>query len=349
MRLLISTTLFLFLSLQCVFAGNPDRQGEAGAYELLMNPWARSAGLHTLSTSMVQGVESMRINIAGLPRITSTEIKLSNAQYLTGTGISMNALGIAQRMGKDKNSAFGISLMALGMGEIDVTVVNLPEGTGATFTPAFFHLGIGYAHLFENKVSVGILLRAVSESISDVTAFGLGIDAGVQYVTGDRDNFKFGISIRNVGTPMKFGGPGMSIQNDATNPEVSYPLTYDQRANRFELPSMLNIGLSYDFYLRESLRLSTLGNFTSNSFSRDQVGVGVEFGMNEKFMLRAAYKYELGEVADGQANVYTGLSAGASVVVNLKKGEVSGLMLDYAYRMTSPFGGTHNISLGYKF
>jgi hypothetical protein len=349
MRLLLSTTLILFLSLQCVFAGNPDRQGEAGAYELLMNPWARSAGLHTLSTSMVQGVESMRLNIAGLPRISNTEIKLSNAQYLAGTGVTMNALGIAKRMGKDNNSAFGISLMALGMGDIDVTVVNHPEGTGATFTPAFFHLGLGYAHMFENKVSVGILLRAVSESISDVNAFGLGVDAGVQYVTGERDNFKFGISIRNVGTPMKFGGPGMSIQNSSTNESVDYPLTYDQRANSFELPSLLNIGLSYDFYLRDAMRLSTLGNFTSNSFSRDQVGVGIEFGLKEQFMLRAAYKYELGEVLEGQANIYTGLSVGASIVFNLKKGEVNGLMLDYAYRMTNPFSGTHNISLGYKF
>ena len=349
MRFLLSTTLIIFLSLQSVFAGNPDRQGEAGAYELLMNPWARSAGLHTLSTSMVQGVESMRINIAGLPRISKTEIKLSNAQYLFGTGITMNAIGIAQRMGKDKNSAFGISLMALGMGDIDVTVVNLPEGTGATFTPAFFHLGLSYAHIFENKVSVGILLRAISESISDVNAFGLGIDAGVQYVTGERDNFKFGISIRNVGTPMKFGGPGMSIQNSATNPAVEYPLTYDQRGNKFELPSMLNIGLSYDFYLRDAMRLSTLGNFTSNSFSRDQIGVGLEFGLNEKFMLRAAYKYELGAVEEGQANIYTGISAGASVIFNLKKNEINGLVLDYAYRMTNPFGGTHNISLGYKF
>ena len=46
------------------FAGNPDRQGEAGAYELLMNPWARSAGLHSMGTSFVNGVEAMRLNVA---------------------------------------------------------------------------------------------------------------------------------------------------------------------------------------------------------------------------------------------------------------------------------------------
>ena len=50
-------------------AGNPDRQGEAGGYELLLNPWARSAGLHALNTSWVSCVEDMNINIAGLSRM----------------------------------------------------------------------------------------------------------------------------------------------------------------------------------------------------------------------------------------------------------------------------------------
>ena len=82
-------------------AGNPDRQGEAGAYELLMNPWARSAGLHTISTSMIRGVESLRLNVAGLARINQTEVLASHAEYLQGTGITMNALGVGQRIGKN--------------------------------------------------------------------------------------------------------------------------------------------------------------------------------------------------------------------------------------------------------
>ena len=38
--------LLCILFVASVSAGNPDRQGEAGAYELLMNPWARSSGLN---------------------------------------------------------------------------------------------------------------------------------------------------------------------------------------------------------------------------------------------------------------------------------------------------------------
>ncbi|MFM8489243.1 MAG: DUF3308 domain-containing protein, partial [Bacteroidota bacterium] len=57
--------LFFLLVSAVSFAGNPDRQGEAGANQLLINPWARSAGLHEANTSGTSGVEAMYLNVAG--------------------------------------------------------------------------------------------------------------------------------------------------------------------------------------------------------------------------------------------------------------------------------------------
>ena len=79
-----------------VFAGNPDRQGEAGANQLLVNPWARSAGLHTMGTANVTGAEAMFLNVAGLSRINKTQLQLGHTRYLVGSDINMNALGFAQ-------------------------------------------------------------------------------------------------------------------------------------------------------------------------------------------------------------------------------------------------------------
>ena len=274
----------LLLMCSTSYAGNPDRQGEAGAYELLLNPWARSAGLHTMSTANIMGVESMRLNVAGLSRINKTEVLLSNATYLQGTGIQMNAFGVAQRTG---NGAFGLSLMALDFGDIPVTTEEQPEGTGSTFSPTFFHIGLAYAHTFENKVSVGILFRGISETIANLSAFGFAIDAGVQYVTGPQDNFKFGISLRNVGSRMEFGGEGLNVQRPSPSSIGNDELTFSQRAEDFELPSNLNIGLAYDFRIGTLHRLTVLGNFTANSFSQDQFGGGVEYSLRENFMIRA--------------------------------------------------------------
>src|SRR5690554_4243769 len=89
-----------------LFAGNPDRQGQAGASELLMNPWGHSAGLHSMSTSSVMGVEAMRINIAGLSRINKMEIGISNNILYQGSGMQLNAGAIGIRMGK--SGALGV-------------------------------------------------------------------------------------------------------------------------------------------------------------------------------------------------------------------------------------------------
>ncbi len=337
---------FILITLSCagaLIAGNPDRQGEAGAYELLMVPYARMAGLHAMNTSMVTGVEAMHLNIAGLSRVNKTEIVLGNALYLQGTGMKINALGLSQKVGK--NGAFGLSLMALDFGDIRVTTTQQPEGTGVFYSPNFFNLGFGYSHIFENKISVGVLFRLISESIADVSAAGFALDAGVQYVTGPKDNFKFGISLRNIGSRMTFGGEGLSTFTKGAG-DTDYELTFSQRSAGFELPSVLHIGLSYDFYASEAHRLTVLGNFTANSFSQDQLGAGLEYSLKDMFMLRGGYKYEFGSEDPVTAPIYTGLCAGASVQVPFSKENKNVKFgIDYAYLQTRLWNGTHNIGI----
>ncbi len=335
--------VFLLYS-ETAFGGNPDRQGEAGAYELLLNPWAQSAGLHSLSTSLIKGVESMRLNVAGLVYVPKTQVLIGHTRYLVGTGVNLNAVGVGQRIGK--NGVLGLSLMAMDFGDIDVTTVDQPEGTGATFSPNFFHLGVSYAHMFDNKVSVGFTLRSISESTADLSAQGFALDAGVQYVTGEQDNFRFGISLRNIGTPMRFGGEGLSFRQTNPDGSINYDLSYDQRAASFELPSVLNIGASYDVHVDTRNRLTLLGNFTSNSFSRDAIGAGLEYVFNEVVMLRGAYRYDLGSSSDVVANnVYSGLAAGVSIEVPFSQDKNTRLAIDYAYRATSTWDGSHNLTL----
>ncbi|MCB0637032.1 MAG: PorV/PorQ family protein [Lewinella sp.] len=336
--------LIFMLVAGSAFAGNPDRQGEAGAAQLLLNPWARSAGLHTMTTSMVTGAEALRINPAGMVRVNRTEVNLGSAVYLQGADIRLNALGLVQKVGE--NSAFGLSLMAVDFGDILVTTNDQPDPNpdDPTFNLNFFNIGLSYAHIFENKVSVGVTLRGVSESTSNVSAFGFAIDAGVQYVTGDQDNFKFGIALRNVGSRMAYSGQGLSVAGPASDGDP-YNLTYSQRAAGFELPSLLNIGGSYDFHIGETHRLTVVGNFVANSFSRDEIGGGLEYSLNEAFMVRGGYRTDLGQET-GQESIYSGPSAGATLSVPLsRERKDTRLSIDYAYRATRVWDGTHNFGL----
>ncbi len=80
------------------FAGNPDRVGQAGASELLVNPWANAIGSNWANYANVRGVASMFSNIGGLTLNPVSEVQVSNTNYLVGTDISVNALGYAQKL-----------------------------------------------------------------------------------------------------------------------------------------------------------------------------------------------------------------------------------------------------------
>lgn len=339
-------TFLAFLAVGVAFAGNPDRQGEAGAYELLINPWARSAGLHTLNVASISGVEAMGLNVAGLGRTENVEIRLANTQYVSD--LQLNTLGLSKRIG---NGSFGLMLKTMSFGEIQTTTVDAPEGTGATFSPNFTTVGLMYGHEFENKVSVGVGVKFVNESISNASASGFAIDAGVQYVTGEDDRFKFGISLRNIGSRMSFRGEGLSQALESPTQSNSFNLTYYVRTADFELPSQLNIGASYDWPIAARSKLTVVSSFISNAFSQDQLGAGVEVQVNDYLAFRAAYKSEFGKEADSiiKDSFDNGFSGGFSTSFKAKKESDMRIGLDYAYRTTKVFNGIHNLSLSFAF
>lgn len=348
MKRIYSLVFFSLLAVGNLFAGNPDRQGEAGAPQLLMNPWAPSAGLHSLTTANVMGVEAMRINPAGLSRMSGTNVMLGYANYLQGAEISMQAVGISSKL--KGGGAIGLSLHSLDFGDVAVTTTAQPEGTGANLNLSFINIGLTYSYTFEEAVSVGVTLRGISEGTADVSAFGFAVDAGIQYVTGENDEFKFGVSLRNVGTRMKYGGQGLATASNNPDPRAPYEITFEQRATGFELPSILNIGASYDLLVgSEALkdhRATIVANFTANSFSRDQIGAGVEYAFREQFIGRVGYKTDMETDPQTESPLYDGLSAGASIRVPFSKADRSKhISFDYAWRATRIYNGTHNIGI----
>jgi Type IX secretion system protein PorV len=344
----IFSALFALALPVLVWAGNPDRQGEAGAYQLLMNPWSRSAGLHGFNISSVQGIESVQLNAAGLARFKGkTEINVSHMRYLVGAGMNMNAAGFAQKLGKGGNSAFGVSLTSVDFGDIPVTTETTPEGSGGTFSPSFFTFGVSYAKTFGDKVSVGTTVKFINEAITNASARGFAIDAGVQYVAGTDDRFKLGVSLRNIGSRMRYSGEGLTQALPAPNPTNSFSHTYYQRSSEFEMPSQLIIGLSNDWKLGGANKITALATFVSNAFSRDNIGAGVEAVIGQNLMFRAAYKYEFGVTnSDLTSSVDNGIAAGLSFGIPSKKRDsLRKVWFDYGYRSTITWNGMHNLSM----
>jgi opacity protein-like surface antigen len=246
--------------------------------------------------------------------------------------------------------------MSMSFGDIPVTDYYNPEGNG-TYHPQFLNVELGYAKQFSAHINAGFAVTYVSEQINNINATGAAFDGGIQYFTGKRDNFHFGITLRNIGTNMRFTGTGFSVNADQPQASPTFAVTEQYPSDKFEMPTYLNIGASYDLFLDENHlaskdakpvhRLSIIADFQSNSFNNDYLGAGLEYGFRNLFMLRAAYRYESG-IGDASTSttMYLGLAVGATVQYKVGGDKGPMVAFDYSYRPTErPANGVHMISI----
>ncbi len=353
---------FFLLPTSNLNAGNEDRAGEAGAGQLLINPWTRSSGWGGVNTSSVRGIESVFSNIAGLAFTNKTELIFSHTKWLyssVNNNININNFGFSQRV--SESGVFGVTFTSITFGNVIRTTTTNPEGGIGEFSPNLMNINVSYAKAFSNNIYGGINVKIINESISNITGSAAAVDAGVQYVTGKNDQTKFGISMKNVGSKMRYSGDGLAMRafiNDQPN-----KMTIEQRSASMELPSLINIGASYDFLLaREKVsqktgegteemvyknvhRLTPAANFRSNSFTKDQYIMGLEYAFKEMLMFRGAFAYEEGLMDDEErTNAETGPSGGFTLEMPMNDKGMT-FALDYSYRATEHFDGTHSIGV----
>ncbi len=344
----------LLITQQSVHAGNPDRAGGAGCTQLLINPYGRSAGLMGSNTAYLRGAEAMQFNVAGLAFAENVELMTSRVVYLQGTDIYMNNGSVALPIGQGTGNVFGISFSSMQFGNIPITTEAQPDGTLGTYTPQVLNIGFAYAKKFSNSITAGVLVRYITEGLTNVSAQGIGLDVGVQYQTAlnpkdkiKKEDFRFGIGVRNLGADMTYGGSGLSFRS--VNPTTGADRRALYAADKFNLPALVNIGASYDIRLDVNPdtyyhRLTPSGNFNYMAFASNLISVGVEYAFKETFMVRGGYGWQ-----DNITNVdfrtqYYGPSGGCTIQLPITATGTQ-LGLDYAYAPTRVFNGIHNITL----
>ncbi len=338
----LSLTIIIGFASTEAFAGNKDRSGQAGANELLINPWAASAGWSNAGMASVKGVDAMWGNVAGISFVNTMDIDFSYTNWLAGSDTKVVSFGAIVRI--SESMVLGLNVMSMNFGEIERTTPENPDGGIGTFEPSMMNINVALAKSFSNSIHGGFLVKVISESIADMKVSGVAFDAGIQYVTGITDNIHFGITLKNIGPTMKYSGDGLKMS--AIFEGMTSSLTVDIPTDEFELPTQLCIAAAYDFNFKNNSRLSLAVNFNSNSFSKDQFIAGVEGSFRDILILRGGYAFEKGifdDIEDMECtNVHKGLSLGASVQAPLNDKGLK-VCIDYAYRNTAHWDGIHSV------
>ncbi len=338
---LISLLLVLaVVASSVVYAGGGNRNGTAGATELLIPVGARGIAMSGATLTGAKGVEAIYWNPANLARTDySTTVMFSQMSYIADIGVSYAAIGTnIEGLG-----ALGFSIKALSMDEIAITTVDKPDGTGQFFTPQFVTLGLTYSRLLSDRISVGVTMNYVTEKLDLVSASGIAFNIGVAYKNlGNIDGLSFALAIKNLGPQMSYDGSALYVKAESPDLERTSQL-YKIDVAAFELPSTLELGVGYEFNINESNSLSMNTVFQNSNFYADEYKIGAEYSYDNTFFGRIGYSMLDGiETAD---QVY-GLTFGAGINYNLGSSTVK---IDYAFREAKFFDSNHIFAISFGF
>jgi len=334
------TSLILLAGLclaQSAYAGD-ERRGTAGALFLRIAPDARFVGMGNAAVALSNNAHALYWNPAGVTSITRTDVAFTHLNYVLD--INYNFVGIARPV--SDYSVVGLSIGVLSIGDIPVTTVDAPDGTGATFNPYDIVIGLSYARRMTDRISLGITGKYIRENIDQLSASGIAGDIGFQYVTG-LEGLRFGIAMTNFGPRMKFSGDQLNLPSSfpGAAPDAEEEV-FGLVSDAFELPSEITVGIAYDVLRGRSEKnhvVVSLDGIHPN-FSGDRLNFGVEGRINNILFGRVGYS------ASEQSNFTEGLSAGVGVQLDVN---AVGLRLDYSYSDRSELGNNQRISVGVTF
>lgn len=343
--------LFMFVWVGMSKAGSDNQTGTAGALELLLPPDAVGGALAGQCVAYIKGVEAIHWNPAGIARSNNRmDAVMTQLNYLADIRLNYVAIqGAWNEIG-----SFAFSLKRFDFGEIPVTTEYAPDGTGETFSPGFNVACWTFGKSLLDRLQVGATVKYLSESISNVKASGVALDAGIQYAI--HPALRVGVAVRNWGPKMRYEGSGLERK-------VSLPGSADESvsakeylrmvAAEFELPTVMDVGLSWHMIDGENHDFTINGTFQNQHLGMDQYGVSLVWEKQwsrASVLIRSGLQGALSE--DGNFYFHDEHNLfGPSFGLGFEYPFVSGsaFAFDYAYAWTEYFDNIEWFSVSFHF
>ncbi len=323
-----------------VLAGGGSRTGTAGADQLLIPVGARGVALGSSFLAGITGIQAVTYNPAGLSGSTNGAEALFSTNTVIGD-LSQSYVGVGANFTGFGHLAF--TVRSVSFGDILITDERNPDGTGATFTPAFVVVGLTYSRALTDRIRAGITASLVSETIDRVSASAVSFDVGIQYQgLAGMKGLGLGVALKNIGSNVKYAGSGL-IRNAKEVSSKRDAQLLNIEAAGVQLPTSLELGLAYKYDINEENALLFAGAFQNNNYLNDLYRLGLEYSFMNTFFVRGSYTLAGEDENDafGDASYIYGPALGAGV--NYDAGGIR-LVVDYAYRMSQVFDGTHTVT-----
>lgn len=316
-----------------------SKAGTAAGQFLKIPVGARAASMAGTFTSVADDISTLYWNPAGTAALRRFEVGVSYTRWLAD--IEHDFLGVVLPLGD--NGAIGASVIQLSSGDIEVTTIDQPKGTGTFYDARDLAFAVTYAQYLIDHVSVGASVKYVMQRIWNTSAHTVAFDFGVVLHTGF-SGMKIGLAFHNFGPGLTLDGsdliktvdldPASTINPPSeavlTTQPASLPTSY--RAS-ISMPLVGETGL---FQLADASFIVATDAVHLND-NREHYALGAEAGYAQTFFVRAGYTFNTDE---------EGLTLGSGVSVPLGPARA---VVDYAYAAFGVFDAVHMISVSLQF
>lgn len=264
-----------------------DKVGSTAAQFLGITAGARGSAMGSAYVALSDDASGMFWNPAGLARTNGNIISLSSMDWYVETQIQDASVIIDG----DSKGTFAMSVRALNYGEIDVTTIERPEGTGERFTPKDLTLAFTYSRFVTEKFSLGASARYVQQKIWNESAQGFAVDLGMIYTTDFR-NLRIGMSILNFGTDMQLDGDDLRRAIDIAEGQEGNNDRIEAflGVKKWPMPLIFRVGVAMDVVDLEDHKVILAVDAKHPNDNSESLDVGVEYGFNDLVFLRGGYR-----------------------------------------------------------
>ncbi|MDZ7386067.1 MAG: PorV/PorQ family protein [candidate division KSB1 bacterium] len=315
-----------------------SRTGTSAAQFLKLGAGARAAALGDAFVAFSGDVSSLYWNPAGAAGMQRRTLQVSyGALYLD---LSYGFVGYIEPLGG--LGILGLQACYLHAGEMEITTLQEPNGTGEFYNIHSLAMGLSYARALTDRLAVGMTAKFVQEGIYNETAQALAFDGGVQFATG-LFGTTLGVCLSNFGGKLQMHGEDLWVDLP-TVPGQGYGGQYQLRTERWPLPASIRLGAMTEL-LGPGGQLATSAN--------DRLLVGIDFVDANDAPIRAnlGAEYCWRQLLALRLGYHSGydtprLSLGGGLHYRLSSWS---LQLDYAFVDYKDLGGTNRFTIGVAF
>lgn len=305
--LLVAGSVILTASVQA-----QDKVATTASPFLSITSGARASAMGGAFVAVANDGSSMFWNPGGMAQLDKSTVSFSNMNWFLDSQIQDASVVLST--GNAGN--FALSVRSLNYGDIEVTTIANPEGTGEVFTPTDLSVAVSYSNFITDQFSIGGSTKFVQQKIWNESATGFAVDLGMFY-RSNFNNLRIGMSITNFGTDMQMTGDDLrqAIDIDESKSGNNDRLEGYLGTDSWPMPLLFKVGLAIDALDVPGHKIEVALDAKHPSDNSESIDVGLEYGFNDLIFLRGGYRSLFSSQIEDQ-----GITAGFGL-----KYEISGI------------------------